>query len=164
MGAITNAKSIVGLFATGTPVGTNVSGALSIGKSSTSTAYDTADILYSFKVLSAATGNVATLTISDGTVAQTTGSPVITDGDGKDFEGVTLGTLAVAHLIHIEVVGTSTGIITVDTSSDTDGFTKFFPAGSTKPLLCSFPASGTITFTFAASGDTIRATILGETA
>jgi hypothetical protein len=164
MGAITNCRAVYGLFGTGTPAGTNVTGDVTIGKSQTGLTFDDANIGYSFRVVSTGATDVATLTVSSGSVAQTTGAPTITDGDGKDFEGVTLGTLATSRMILIEPTATNTGVLRVTSSSTTDGFDKYFPATSGRPLLCSFPASGTIAITFAATANSVKVTVFGKTA
>jgi hypothetical protein len=84
----TAAKILTGLFARITPSGQSVGGKPTIGSSGPTTKdYPLANIVSAFKVVAAASSNVATLTLSTGVVAQTTGSPVITDGDGKDLEG-----------------------------------------------------------------------------
>lgn len=164
MATISTARAIYGLNSLGTPQGTNIGGSNVIGKNQTSLSFSDANIMYSFKVLANADNDVATLTLSTGAVAQTTGTPVITDGDGKDMEGITLATLATGYAILIETVGTTTGIITVDTSTDANGFTKFFKAGETMPLLTGLPSSGTISFTFAEAADAVIVTILGKSA
>ena len=164
MGAISSASVVFGLVGTGTPVGTNVTGTVSVGTKSTTSKFDTADIMYSFNLLSTGSSDVATLTISSGAVAQITGTPTITDGDGNDFEGVALGTLSTSNMILVEPVGTSTGQFHIDSSSGTSGIDKYMEAAETTPLLCSFPASGTIAFTFAATADQFKITVLGQTA
>lgn len=162
MATITNAKVSYGLYGTGTPSGTNLTGSVTVGKSPTGVNFTTGDILYSFTLLSTGATDVATLTISSGAVAQTTGTPTITDGDGKDFEGVTLSTLVTPYILMVEPVGTTTGQFIVASSSSTSGITKYIEAGETSPLLCTFPSSGTIAFTFAASADSFKVTILGK--
>lgn len=164
MATFSNCKASYGLFGTGTPAGTNTSGSVTQGKSQTQLSFASANILYSFKVLSTGATDVATLTISSGSVAQTTGTPTITDGDGKDFEGVTLGTLATAHMLLVEPVGTTTGQIRIASSSTTRGIDKRIEAGETYPLLCTFPSTGTIAITFTASGDSVKVTVVGQTA
>ena len=164
MGAISSAKVVYGLFGVATPAGTNVTGGLTVGTKQTTTSFSTADILYSFNLLSTGSSDVATLTISSGAVAQTTGTPTISDGDGNDFEGVALGTLSTSNMILVEPVGTSTGQFHIDSSSGTSGIDKYMEAAETTPLLCSFPASGTIAFTFTATADQFKITVLGQTA
>jgi len=124
MGQISTARVVYGLFGTGTPTDTNVSGSVTVGKSQTQLSFDTANILYSFQVTSTGASDVATLTISSGAVAQTTGTPTITDGDGKDFSGATLGTLATAYMLLVEPVTGNDGQIRVTSSVTTDGIDK----------------------------------------
>ena len=164
MGAISGAKAFYGLSSTGTPAGTNLTGSVTVGKPQSVIQLSDADICYSFTITSTGSSDSATLTISSGAVAQTTGTPTITDGDGEDFEGVTLPTLATSHIILVEPVGTTTGTLNVASSSPTNGIDKYIGIGSTYPLLCSFPSTGTIDFTFSASADSYKVTIIGETA
>lgn len=164
MGAISSAKVVYGLFGVGTPAGTNVTGGVTVGTKQLSSTFTDADIMYAFNLLSTGSSDVATLTISSGAVAQTTGTPTISDGDGNDFEGVALGTLSTSNMILIEPVGTSTGQFRIDSSSDTSGIDKYMEAGETTPLLCSFPATGDIVFTFTATADQFKVTVLGQTA
>lgn len=162
MATTSGAKAIYGLSANADTTGTNVTGTNVVGKAQTQISFTDANIVYSFKVTANADSDVATLTISSGVVAQTTGTPVILDGDGKDMEGVTLATLATSRAILIETVGTTTGIITVATSSTASGFTKYLKAGATMPFLADFPSTGTISFTFAKAADAVKVTIIGK--
>jgi len=164
MGQISSSRVVYGLFGTGTPTDTNVSGSVTIGKAQTQLSFDDGNILYSFQVTSTGATDVATLTISSGSVAQTTGTPTITDGDGKDFSGATLGTLATPYMLLVEPVTGNDGQVRVASSVTTKGIDKRIEAGETYPLLCSFPASGTIAITFAATGDSVKVTVLGKTA
>ncbi len=129
-----------------------------------SKSYPLVDVSYSFKVTSAATGNVATLTLASGVVAQTTGSPVITEGDGSDWEGITLPTMAKLMSIRLRAKDANTGNITLTPSS------TFLPNLVLKPgmdLILSAKEAGeaftsqTLAMTFAASGDSIVVDVLG---
>jgi len=64
--------------------------------------------VYGFKVDANAASDVATLTLSTGAVAQTTGTPTISraGGDGEDAEGETLPTLATVYAVQIRSTGT----------------------------------------------------------
>ena len=162
MGDITNARLTYGLFASGTHTGVNQTGSILVGKSQTSVNYPTADIAYSFIVTSDAAADVATLTISSGIVAQTTGLPVIANGDGNDFEGDAIATLVTSYAMLIEPVETTTGTMQVVTSEAANGVDKTFGAGATAPLMCQIPSSGTVSFTFSAGADAYKVTILGK--
>jgi hypothetical protein len=126
--------------------------------------YPLADVGHSFQVTSGATGNVATLTLASGAVAQTTGTPTITEGDGKDWEGITLPTMAKLMSIRLRAKDANTGTITLTPSS------TFLPEVVLKPgmdLLFSCKAAGeafsgqTLAMTFSASGDSLEVDILG---
>ena len=162
MGVISNARLTYGLSASGTHTGTNQTGSIIVGKSQTSTNIAAADVAYSFLVTSDDSADVATLTISTGIVAQTTGTPIIADGAGKDFEGDTLSAIVTAYAMLIEPVGTTTGTMAVLTSVTNNGVSKTFAAGATTPLLCQIPSTGTISFTFSAGGDAYKVTVLGK--
>ena len=89
---LSSAVANYGISAIATPTGTNVANDVRIGVAPAAVGFPTADVAYSFKVSSTAGFDVATLTYETGSVAQTTGTPTILDGDGKDFEGVALST------------------------------------------------------------------------
>jgi hypothetical protein len=162
MGDITNARLVYGLFASGTHTGVNQTGSILVGRSQTSVNNAAADIAYSFSITSDDAGDVATLTLSSGVVSQTTGVPVIVNGDGNDFEGDPIATLVTAYAMLVEPVGTTTGTMDVSTSVSANGFGKSFAAGSTIPFLCQIPSTGTISFDFSAAADSYKVTILGK--
>ena len=165
MGTISSAHAIHGLNAAGTPTGTNITGTSQIGVAQTSQAFSDADIAYSFKVTSTGGGDVATLTISSGSVAQTTGTPTITDGDGNDFEGATLPTLVTLYAILIE---RSTSDDTIAVSSSSDDLPDILElggglAGSVMTIFDSgITSPGTVAFTFTGVGDVVTVTVLGK--
>lgn len=156
------------LSATATPTGTGVSGAQTLGLGEKSRKYADANIIGIAEIASAAISNVATLTVSTGAIAQTTGSPVITDGDGKDFEGVTFPTVATLKGLRliadpdntgtVTVAGTSSGkLVAVTLDADTEVTQKFKETGLAV-------SSQTMTFTFSAAGDKVTVEFLGESA
>jgi hypothetical protein len=165
----TAAKILTGLFARITPSGQSVGGKPTIGSSGPTTKdYPLANIVSAFKVVAAASSNVATLTLSTGVVAQTTGSPVITDGDGKDLEGVTLPTLANIQGIRIRTGAGNTGTVVVGGSSNSK-----LPAitlDNDADVAVGLKAAGvalsgaTLTFTFSAASDTVIVEYLGKSA
>jgi hypothetical protein len=166
---ITGAKILTGLFGRITPTGQGVGGRPTIGDSGAGTKqYPTANIISALKVVSAAGSNVATLTLSTGIVAQTTGSPVITDGDGKDLEGVTLPTLANFMGIRIRTGTGNTGTVAVAGASNSK-----LPAitlDNDAEVAVGVRAAGvtlsgaTLTFTFSAAGDEVIVEYLGKSA
>ena len=165
MGTISSARAIYGLNAAGTPTGTNITGTSQIGVAQTSQAFADADIAYSFKVTSTAPGDVATLTLSTGAVAQTTGTPTITDGDGKDFEGATLPTL-VTLFSFLMTRETSEDTISVLSSSDDLPDVPEFGGGLPAHLATAIPGGvtspGTIAITFTGTGDIVTVTVIGK--
>ena len=129
-----------------------------------SKSYPLVDTAYSFQVTSSATGNVATLTLASGSVAQTTGTPTITEGDGKDWEGITLPTMAKLMSIRLRAKTANTGNVTLTPSS------TFLPNLVLKPgmdLILSTKEAGeafsaqTLAMTFSASGDSIEVDVIG---
>lgn len=167
MGTISNAAAVYGLTATGTPTKTNVAGALSLGVSQTPVTWPDANIAYSFKVAAAAGSDVATLTLATGAVAQTTGTPTITDGDGNDFEGVALASLSSLYGILLEAASDITGQVTIGGSGSSGSYPQLGINASEKFLLTrnagTPPTTLTITFPVSAQvGDTLTVTIIGK--
>lgn len=161
-----------GLGAKGTPDNYGVSGTAKIGNLNVETGnfegprkrdYPLATIGATVKITSAATSNVATLTLSSGAVAQTTGSPVIL-GAGVDFEGDTLASLTKLAGIRLRTKSTNTGTVTV--AGSTSGVVPAVTMGADTDLVISFAAagktaSGTVTFTFSAASDEVHVEYLG---
>ena len=104
MGTASNCKAVYGLSGNGTPAATNISGTVAIGIGSTPVNFATCNIAYSFRATTTTSGDVVTLTLSTGVAAGTSGSPTIVDGDGKDFEGATLPTMAQLFGIVIKLI------------------------------------------------------------
>lgn len=165
MGTISSAKAFYGLKAVGTPTGTNVGNNVEVGVSTTPVAFSDANVAYSFKVTSTGATDVATLTFSSGSVAQTTGTPTITDGDGKDFEGATLGTLATLYAVLVE---RSTGTGSVGVTASSDEIIDIADSSEAFSLLQSWAGGiaspGTLALSFDTSGDIVTVTVLGKTA
>ena len=160
MGTISSARAIYGLNAAGTPTGTNITGTSQIGVAQTSQAFADADIAYSFKVTSTAGSDVATLTIASGLVAQTTGIPTITDGDGKDFEGETLATIVTPLAILVSYSVTAGSEITVTSSDASNPGAELNADGI--PLLAPLNQLGTIAFDITEPGDSVTVTVIGK--
>lgn len=162
----------LGLGAKGTPDNIGVSGSARIGNINVETgafegarkrSYPLATIASAFRVTSAAPANVATLTLSTGDVAATTGSPVIL-GDGVDFEGDALPTLAKLAGIRIRTRAANVGTVTV--AGSTSGVVPAVTLAGDSDILISFAAagrtaSGTVTFTFSAASDQVHVEYLG---
>ena len=167
MGTFANARAVYGLHATGTPAGTNVSGTVTVGATQTETEFADGDVAYSFMVTSTGASDVATLTLSSGAVAQTTGTPTIVDGDGNDFEGVALPTMATVHAILLEVVDNGTSISVTSSNTELPDIPSLAGTADAIRFLMTLPsgvqsALGTIAFGFSASGDAIKVTVLAQ--
>lgn len=165
---ITSATAQWQLSAQATPAGTNVTGPVLVGQPLANKKWTDANIVYSFKVTSAAGGNVATLTVSSGAVAQTTGSPTITDA-GTDFEGITLPTLATLYGIYIEETAGKTSSAAADcTIAGTLGFAGVLALigdVATYTSQTGLPVtSGTVTLTFATTAVSVEVVVIGKTA
>lgn len=129
-----------------------------------------ADIAYCFKVTAAANGNIATLTQSTGNVAQTTGVPVITDGDGKDWEGNVLDLDTASAILAVLVVANDANVGTV-TLAASDGAES--PAGILKaggailllqPNATAVGAASTLAATLSALGDSVKTWVYSRAA
>jgi hypothetical protein len=140
---ITSATANYGLSALSTPTGTSIANDVRIGVPPGSIAFADADIVYSFKVVAAAAGNVATLTLSSGAVAQTTGTPTITDGDGKDWEGVTLPTMVTGYAILMQRTDLTHEVI-VASSDNVNPSLRLNDGNKLMPALSHLLMSGTI--------------------
>tara|TARA_R100001244_G_scaffold786_3_gene1486 strand:+ start:3437 stop:3907 length:471 start_codon:yes stop_codon:yes gene_type:complete len=144
------------LQATATPTGTNVGGTDLVGEALTRTEFSDADIAYSVLVADAGT-DTASLMVASGVLSGTADTQ--TDGDGKDFEGVTLPTLATLYAVQfVGIAGTTTVVCS-------DAKVGGGEVAVNANLLWTAPAglaigSGTITITPNAS--TIEITIIGK--
>lgn len=170
-------KAIYGLSAKGVPTGINVgttSEKITIGTGQVDVSYTDSNVAYSLLIIAAADGNVATLTLSTGAVAQTTGSPQVrrkgtgtADLAGLDFEGLALPTLAFLHGVLFEG-GAGTGGIGIACSiSELPNISAFnTTAGQVVEVLFPDPIAtpGTIAFTFAEATNYLTITVLGSTA
>lgn len=104
---LTEIYAFHGLKATAAPTGTNVGGTDVIGEVLRRTEFSDADIAYSVLVGDGG-GSTGTLTLSTGIL--TGSAATLTDGDGKDFEGVTLPTLATLYAIQFAGITGTTAI------------------------------------------------------
>jgi len=150
------------------------SGTVTLGDATIqSTTFSLSDIAYSLRIKADAAGNVATLTIPTGAVAQTTGSPEVTrwgtqvsDLDGEDFEGVTLPTLVTLYGYCLETSGLD-GTLTIACSNDAlpdlilnpQQQTIFHSFGESASTIASL---GTMAFTFANEDDYVDIFVIGK--
>lgn len=108
-----------GLQATATPASTNVTGTQTVGITPTvSSITATTYCCFSWKAISATTANSVVFNLKDGTVAALDGTPVVSDGDGRDCEGVSLTPLTSCAAILIRVPSTNTGTVTTRTTGN----------------------------------------------
>lgn len=162
MGTFANARAFYGASAIGSPTKTNVRGNPPLGVASDNIAFDGADIFYSFLITPNDSGDVATLTVTSGAVAQTTGTPTITDA-GEDFEGEALLTMVTGFAILIQRNTTNPeGTIAVASSHAENPDITIGTSTTQPPILVPLKASGTIAFTIAHSGDSVTVTVIGK--
>lgn len=161
-------KLLVSLTVHAEPQGTNVNETKQLGlrqaAGEVSFVTTAPDIFYQITVVSTGAGDVATLDLTDGTVAQTTGTPTITKADGTDWEGIATATPASGQVLVIRTDDDLTGTITV-ASSHADNPDKTFAASKTEAgvLVATHPTmSGTVALTFAAAGDTATFYLLAK--
>lgn len=164
------AKAFFGLSARATPAGTNVLEPLTIGvrqiDGEVSFADAAPDIIYTITIEANAASDVATLTLSSGAVAQTTGSPVATRSDGKDFEGIATPTLVTLYGLLIRGNGEN-GYIGIASSSAQLPDLDEFADGDTDAILpwinrIGITSPGTIAFSFTHATNTVEITVLGK--
>jgi hypothetical protein len=161
MGTIASARASFGLQANGTPTGTQVAGAVTIGQTLEVPALSGADIAYSFKVTSTGASDEATLDLTTGVVTQTGGTPTITDGDGTDFEGVTLPSAVRIYSVLASTPSTNQGKVTLSgTNSILSGFVA---AGGSSLVIADETLLGTQVISFAPlSGEEVTITVIGK--
>ena len=161
MGTISNASAIIGLKASGTPTKTNVTGSNTIGLTQSNIPLSDADIAYSFKVVSTTAADVATLDLKTGVVTGTTGAPTITDGDGNDFEGVTLPVASAVLGMQATAPDTNTRLFIGFGGVDTLLGGSVLPGGSL--LSVGEGGDGTSTINFNAAGDEVTIIVIART-
>jgi len=151
MGNISNVTAFNGLTASGGTTSTNVSGSVGLGEANNQTRLLGADVFFSSSITSTGAADVATLDLTTGVIAQTTGTPTIADGDGKDFEGETLGTMAKVSALHVVFEEVASGVVAMscadvslpDVTASINGTIAIVTIPDGKTL-----AGDTITFTF----------------
>ena len=173
MGTISDAAAFIGLKATGTPVGTNVNGTVTVGVANTQVSFPDADIAYSFKGTSTASGDVMTLSMETGVASSTTGSVTIVDGDGRDFEGTLLPVMARLHAVFVKITNPN-GSVTSEIEDSGSGFSWFSlygaSTGGDNPTGTYISQSGraatmsdiTLVTTFEYPADSVEITIVGS--
>lgn len=163
---LSNQKITLGLSATATPAGDQNTAKADVG---TVTTYPlpAANAIYAVQVAAAAAANAATLTLATGVCAQTTGSPVITGGEGKDFQAKSWGTLGQFHGIRIRTAAGNLGTVTLAGTSS--GLLPALVLGAGCDLVLCVADAGvmivgthTLLTTFSHSGDTLNIEVLAE--
>jgi hypothetical protein len=171
MATLSLATGTGGLSAQETATGSNRTGKTTVGNATSLRNYTTANIVAAVKIAAAANSNVATLTLSSGAVAQTTGSPVITDAAIDSF-GDALPTLVKAQGIRIRtgaaIPGGTANTGTVTLAGSSGGIFPAVTLTDDTDLVLLFPVAGkavttsTIAFTFSASGDKVLVEYIGK--
>jgi hypothetical protein len=160
---LSNILIACGLSSRATPTGSLNTAKATIG-TQRSHALTLPNRVWAVQITSAATGNVATLTVPTGDCAQTTGSPVII-GAGDDFQGTDLGTatkicglsIRTSGTGTVTLAGTSSGLFPAQTlQSGTDIVIKFPDLGAT------LAGTETITATFSAAAGVINIEALSK--
>ena len=162
MATISKSSAQMSLTGTCTPQRTNVSNSVSVGSALSTKSFSDSNIIYSFKVVATGTTDVATLTIATGDVAQTTGTPTITDA-GVDFEGNDIGTAAKLYALQVEQ--------TVDGDMALDGhlfeFNSMAKAGDKALFIYDSGltlSTQTLIMDLNATGVACKVTVIGKTA
>lgn len=167
---LTGAQARWQLNAGTTPTNFNVVGPNTVGEALNTLNLTNGDIIYSVGITATGATDVATLTLSSGVCAQTTGTPTIENGGGKDFEGETLTTLVTLEAVLIQTAASETaGDITIACSNAYLPDCKFPTYAEPNALLfaCAtntggITSPGTIAVTFAAIGDALGITVIGK--
>jgi hypothetical protein len=152
--AISSSRAIFGLQAIGTETGPLASGSVTLGAPQTQVNFTDADVCYSTQI---------TLTDDDPVLAVSTGhvtanGATVLDGDGLDFQGNAIPTIATLYGLAIELVSGS-----AEATDQTNTFPVpclfWFPSGSTTTELL-----GNLTITSAASAAVVIVSVIGKTA
>ena len=101
--AISDTVAQWALTAKGAPTRTNIGSTVTIGQALSRKEWTDADIAYSVKAECTTTSDVATVTVSSGAIAATTGSPTLTDS-AVDFEGKTTATMVNIYACLVQCV------------------------------------------------------------
>jgi hypothetical protein len=144
-----------------------VSGAATIGTALTSFKIPaTADIAYSFTIAATSTSDVATLTLSSGAVAQTTGTPTISPaGGGKNHEGGSLVTLVQVYAVLIECITEQICTLTASTWTPFKGVADQLESAGQRIFWMDEAGSttlGTIVYNLDETGGLHRTTVIGQ--
>lgn len=163
MATFSGGRVIYGLNASGTPIGTGVSGTVEIGTSGTSLSLSTADIIYSVRCILASATDVFTIDLTDN---DTSGSDAWTAGTAQVETATAAGTITGSG--DAEVIVTASGmtgspktisvaVLVDDTASDwaekvrtalaadTDVAAIFDVSGSTTSIVLTRKATNTYT-------------------
>lgn len=125
-----------------------------------------ADVVYAAEVTADAASDVATLTLSSGAIAQTTGTPTIAGG-GEDVFGQTISLVTLYAVLLETPAGNAAGVQVASSLDELPDITALGGAGLTGENLSTLltgkaAGAGTLAFTFGTSGDIITVTVLGK--
>jgi len=119
---ISKSSAQMSLTATCTPTRTEVSNSASVGSGLSTKSFSDANIVYSIKVVATGVTDVATLTYYSAAMAQTTGTPTISDS-GVDFEGKDASGMGTIYAV--QVVQLVDGDMAIDgTWTEMNGMSK----------------------------------------
>lgn len=174
MGTISSARAVYGLTATGTPTKILASGNSILGVGQQPLNLAAANIAYSLQITATGAGDVATLDMETGAVAQTTGTPSVTrqagsisDFAGLDYEGVELPMALNLFGLLLSTIGADNAD-GVTVASDEPGYPAVrlaSPGGSVCLLAVNGPNVAPtlpMTFSFVTIGDTVTVTVIAE--
>ena len=170
--AISNIKTQWQIRASAATTANQGTGSVTIGDASIQTRTHTPSTdVSSMRITADAASNVATLTLTSGAVAQTTGSPEVTrwtgqtaDLAGEDFEGVTLPTIGSVEALRISIPSTNTGVVTMQPSNNALPEIEFSALAAQQMLLsrsAGLSSPGTLAFTFNNADDYVEIVYVG---
>jgi len=170
---VTNAAAHWALVATVTSTASQGSGSVNLGDNTVQKkTYGDADIVYGFKVKATGNGDVATLTLTTGAIAQTTATPDITrwgtqiaDTAAEDFEGIALPSLVTVYAVRFTTPAANTSTIGIVAGSDGLPDIPQFLKGTSclYSIDAGLTSPSTLAFTIAIAADSIEGVIVGKT-
>lgn len=98
---ISKSSAQMSLSATCTPTRTDVSNSAAVGSALSTKSFSDANIVFSINVIATGATDVATLTYYTAVMAQTTGTPTISDS-AVDFEGNSAAGIAKIYAVQVE--------------------------------------------------------------
>jgi hypothetical protein len=162
-GLVLKAKADTTTFPGG--AGALKTGTATIGDA-TATTYADADVGYSVEITADDAGDVASISLLDGSQTQVTGTPVFDPSTAIDFSGVSLPGMDTVYAVRIRCDSDNQDLVVV--SGLPNAMLVSIPVGAGQTLLICFASTGysltaeTINFTFATAGDSATVEILSS--